>query len=397
MSASASALNRTQSMLRHSTPANPAAATPPVDSVKNYSVDVEESEQRTVCMVTFNSLPSTSEVAAGVLREEMEKLIENNSNREILGMAFDEKGDALPDRQYGGPLIYRPHLGRILTEQEDNGLETTKADRGSYFVETTEGKTARGISPERRWYYVSIVFPSMPSLDEARAASVAEIDRLKSRGQDVNVFVFEGDKAKENSWKQLMGPFGKFLVLEYDAATKETYANWEEANFLNVETVLHEGMSREEVDAALGAQGERTMRMGAKESYRWQLSDGRFVMGSFQNGALAGWECRIPAPPKPDRVDEPEPKKTGVTLADFEAITIGTAYDKVVERLGSPGVLTGEEGIWRTYEWKGEEPLTLISVVFKGRRIVTKTDPRGNPLSFYYRYQVDSKYQIGLE
>ncbi len=314
--------NRTRTVPRRSTPANPAVATPPADGVRNYSVDVEESEQRTVCMVTFNSLPSTSEIAAGILRDEMEKLIKKSRNREILGMAFDETGDALPDRQYGGPLFYRPHVGRILTEQEDRGLETTKADRGSYFVETREGRTAQGISPERRWYSVSIVFATSPSLDEAKAASVAEIGRLKPRGRDVDVFVFDGDKANETTWKQSMGPNGKFLVVEYDAATKEISANWEEANSLSVETMLHEGMSREELEEALGIVSYRTMRMGHKESYRWPLKDGRVLLTDFENGALADWQLRVQASPRPDPMPIEE-GKAKLTMRTYEAILNG--------------------------------------------------------------------------
>jgi len=86
--------NRTRTVPRRSTPANPVVATPPADSFEVYRVDVEESE-------------------------------------------------------------------RILTEQEDGRQETTKADRGSYFAETREGRTAQGISPERRW----CVFRSNPISD----------------------------------------------------------------------------------------------------------------------------------------------------------------------------------------------------------------------------------------
>lgn len=365
--------NRTRTVSRRSTPANLTLATPPANSFENYGVDVEEFEELTVCKVTFNSLPSTSEIAAGILRNEMERLVKDDNNREILGVAFNEAGDALADREYGGPLIYKPHLGQILTEQEDSGLKTTRADRGSYFVKTVEGTTAKGIIPNRRWYSVSIVFSCRPSLDEAKAASVAEIGRLKSRGQDVDVFVFDGDKANGSTWKQVMGPNGKFLVVEYDAATKGTSANWEVANPLSVETMLHEGMSREELEEALGIVSYRTMRMGHKESYRWLLKDGRVLLTDFENGALADWQLRVLASPRPDPMAVEE-GKAKLTMRTYEAILNGMFYDDVVRILGSPGILADEDGIYQSYLWEDSGSYAFALVSFKNGKVIGKLE-----------------------
>jgi len=86
-----------------------------IEGFSDYSVLAEkwhELEGLTVCQVTFYSLPS-SEIAAKVVRNAVEELVEENSNREILAMAFDILGDTLPSDYYKGPLAYRPEYERI--------------------------------------------------------------------------------------------------------------------------------------------------------------------------------------------------------------------------------------------------------------------------------------------
>jgi len=205
--------------------ARPSGTTTTIKGFNDYSVNVERSGELTCCDVTFNSLPPTSGIAAEVVRNAVEDLVTKDRDRAILAMAFNVSGDVLPDTQYGGALVYKPADGQIRTMDERRGLETVESDEGSYFVKIKDGKTAEGITPERRWYNVSIVFQNRPSSSEARAAVLKESDKLKSRGLDINLFIYTGDKSNKITWKQIQAPNGNFMAIDYVAATGEVSPN----------------------------------------------------------------------------------------------------------------------------------------------------------------------------
>ena len=171
-------------------------------------------------------MPPTSDIAAEVVRNAAEELVKRDGNREILAMAFDASGDTLPDTHYGGALVYKPSDRQIRTMDERSGLQSTEADEGSYLVRVEDGRTAEGITPVRKWYSAFIVFPDEPSARGARVAVFKEIDKLKSGGLDVNVYIYTGDKSNKITWKQIEAPNGKFMAVDYVAATGEISPNW---------------------------------------------------------------------------------------------------------------------------------------------------------------------------
>lgn len=197
----------------------------------DYSVRVQTSGELTICQVTFNSLPPTSDIAADVVRYAAEQLVKKNGNREVLAMAFNASGDALPDEQYGGALVYKPTDGQIRRMHEREGLQTVEVDEGSFFVQIDDGRTARGITPERSWYNVSIVFRDEPRAREVKAAVLNEIDKLKSRGLDINLYIYTGDRLNKITWKQMKAPNGKFMAVDYVAATRQVSPNWDWGSF----------------------------------------------------------------------------------------------------------------------------------------------------------------------
>jgi hypothetical protein len=192
----------------------------------NYTVSVEQAGELTICQVTFKNVPEEASVAAKILRDAVESLVKENANREILAMAFNEAGDALPDIQYGGALSYKPSDGKILTMDERSGKQTTEVDEGSYFVKLEESRTAQGIRPIRRWLDVSVVFPDEPNNREVKLAVQHEINKLKTRELDVSVYVFVGDKSNPGSWKQVKASNGKYMAINYVEKTGQTVANW---------------------------------------------------------------------------------------------------------------------------------------------------------------------------
>ena len=205
----------------------PATDTQPsFQGFDDYSVNVQKSGNLIVCQVTFNSLPPTSDIAAEVVRNAVEMLVEKDGSREILAMAFNASGDALPETQYGGALTYKPSDGQILTMDERSGLQATEGDEGRYYVRVEDSRTARGITPVRKWYNASIVFPNEPSRTEVKAAVLKEIEKLKPRGLDVNVYIYTGDKSNKVTWKQIKAPNGKFMAVDYVATTGKISRNW---------------------------------------------------------------------------------------------------------------------------------------------------------------------------
>ena len=205
----------------------PATDTQPsFQGFDDYSVNVQKSGTITVCLVTFHSLPPTSDIAAEVVRNAIDMLVKKDASREILAKAFNASGDALPKTQYGGALTYNPSDGQILTMDERSGLQATEHDEGTYYVRIEDARTAEGITPVRRWYYASIVFPDEPSAREVKAAVLKEIDKLKSRELDVTVFIYTGHNSNKITWKQIKAPNGKFMVVDYIATTGKSSPNW---------------------------------------------------------------------------------------------------------------------------------------------------------------------------
>ena len=197
-----------------------------VQGFDDYRVNVRKSGKLTVCQVTFNSLPPTSDIAAEVVRNAVEILVKKDGSREILAMAFNASGDALPRRQYGGALTYKPSDGQILTMDERSGLQATEGGEGTYYVRVEDSRTARGITPVRKWSNVSVVFPNEPSGTEVKAAVLKEMEKLKPRGLDLNIYIYTGDKSNKITWKQIIAPNGNFMVVDYVAMTGEISPNW---------------------------------------------------------------------------------------------------------------------------------------------------------------------------
>ncbi|MCH8315394.1 MAG: hypothetical protein IIA64_05425 [Planctomycetes bacterium] len=198
----------------------------PVQGFDDYSVNVERIGTLTVCQVFFNSLPPTSDIAAEVVRNAVVMLVTKDGSREILAKAFNASGDALPKTQYGGELTYNPSDGQILTMDERLGLQATERDEGTYYVRVEDSRTARSIRPVRKWYNASIVFPNDPSGTEVNAAVLKEIEKLKPRGLDVNVYIYTGNKFNKITWKQIKAPNDNFMVVTYVATTGEISPNW---------------------------------------------------------------------------------------------------------------------------------------------------------------------------
>ena len=70
----------------------------------DYKVEIEHSGDLLLCQVVFMRTPPDSDLAAKIMREAVEDLVEKDGDREILAMAFNRAGEALPENHYGGVL-----------------------------------------------------------------------------------------------------------------------------------------------------------------------------------------------------------------------------------------------------------------------------------------------------
>ena len=64
-----------------------------------------------------------------------------------------------------------------------------------YVRRDEEQKTLPGITPEKRWLSLTLVFPKAPTIQKAYEAAIAEAEKAAPRGLDANVYVSVGDKA----------------------------------------------------------------------------------------------------------------------------------------------------------------------------------------------------------
>ena len=295
---------------------------PPKDP--GFDVQVEELGELITCSVTVYA-PSAAQSASDILFDVIEKAIALAPDKTILTITQDPAGSLFDDGVFGGALIYTPLDGQIRTWSD----------------------------------YAAIV----DAANEYLASPTETIDYVP-------------DMLKEPAEPN------------QEEEAPEAGVRWEivQGKYLDLESLISEGMTLEEINAAVGVEGEKNMQVGAGTKYTWHLADGQTLVGNLEDDALVGWEVHTPPthlvmiePPPPKPVPPP---KRGVTMEDFEWIEIGMSYEGVVRYLGVPGVLTSETQYGRHYEWKGTKPYSGASVSFTRQNGV---------------FVVDSKYQYGLK
>src|SRR5262249_3924252 len=127
--------------------------------------------------LVFTSDPRDADFVDKTLRASLESVVAEDGSRDVLATAF--VGDSvMNENQHSGLLFYRASDKKILTEDEWHEVKISNHERGSYFVETREEKTAKGITPARSWYTLKIVYPKKPSESVAYDAIKSEITKV---------------------------------------------------------------------------------------------------------------------------------------------------------------------------------------------------------------------------
>lgn len=200
------------------TPA-PAATLEPGIKPK-YEVEVINQSGVQLVNVTFSGKVPAPELADKILREELEKVVKKQPRSDALAYAY--LGDVeLTENQYSGHLVYKAAQKKILTEDEYNGTKRSGTQNDSYYVLTEEDHTMPGITPKRTWLSLSLVFPQPPPQNEAYEAIIAEVEKVRDRKLDVNVYVMAGDRNKKTSWHQVKDSDGAFIFGDYEVATQK--------------------------------------------------------------------------------------------------------------------------------------------------------------------------------
>jgi hypothetical protein len=173
---------------------------------------------RTLYVTFYRKSPPPS-VVDNMVRNALEEAIAIDSSKDIVATAFLGEA-ALSNNQYSGGLVFDAHQNKIMTFDEYRGLKTTTSENSDYFVEVTEEKTFEGITPERKWLDVTLVFASKPTQDFAYKAIEEEAQKLLARGLDMNLYVSIGDKKVRTSWIQMEDTDGTYVAADYDTASK---------------------------------------------------------------------------------------------------------------------------------------------------------------------------------
>ncbi len=141
--------------------------------------------------------------------------------------------DSLNGNQYSGSLVYKAAEKKILTMDEYRGIKTSTSSTTDYLVEVQEDHTFKGITPERKWLSLTIVFPQASSRENAYAVIFTEIQKVIQRGLDVDAYVSIGYKNVKTSWNQMRDDDGAYVFEEYQAATKRVTRKGELLKVLN--------------------------------------------------------------------------------------------------------------------------------------------------------------------
>lgn len=203
------------------------ADTSPPSTFTDFTTNVVDSGEVLCVNLRFRTMPATTALGADAVAREVERVVSECPSRLIIGMAFDSTGSALSDNVYGGVLEYDPSLGVVMGLDDSRGIWSFERREDDYLLSATEQRTARGIQPTRRWFSVSLVFPDEPSGVIARQSMEREIERLRSRGLDVDVYVYAGDMSNRATWRQAKAPNGKFMVARFDVSSGITTPLWD--------------------------------------------------------------------------------------------------------------------------------------------------------------------------
>lgn len=202
------------------------AATKPI-TVEGCRVYVQHYEGLVIVEVVFVQSISDTGYAKAAVRSAMDQAIAQMPDREIMAKAFDINDNALEAHVYGGELYYDPDTQTTLTDSEKRDYKVERVDYGDYLVIVKERSTAEGITPVRKWLSLKLVWPDEgPTSNAARRVIERESSRYKSRGVDMNLFVFTGDFDNPASWVQIKGS-GKYMFAEYDTETRELTPSWD--------------------------------------------------------------------------------------------------------------------------------------------------------------------------
>jgi hypothetical protein len=176
------------------------------DSVSSYALTV-----------SFQKAPS-AEIINRILKREIESAAILDGSKDISVFAFQGE-TALIDDQYCGGYVYSSGTKSIKTFAESRGLKTETRKEANYSVDVKEDKTFEGIVPERRWLNVVVTFGVQPTTDEAFKVLKGEMEKVVTRGMDVDGSVMIGSNS--SSPKTMKDPSGGFVMMEYEKATTQ--------------------------------------------------------------------------------------------------------------------------------------------------------------------------------
>jgi len=190
------------------------------ESNAKFEVNIRDTSGSRVCEIVFSGKLPPPTTVDKIVRESLENVARKDPSKDILAAAF--LGDEpLNSNQYSGDLVYKAAEKKILAIDEYNSVRTSTASTSSYFVQIEEEHTYPGITPQRSWLSLTIVFPKTPSREVAYEAILTEIQKVMNRGLDVDAYVSVGDKDLKTSWDQMRDNDGAYVFVEYKAATKQ--------------------------------------------------------------------------------------------------------------------------------------------------------------------------------
>lgn len=173
-----------------------------------------------VLNVGFHGKLPPPKVVDRIIRESLDHAILIDPSKDILAMGF-VGDDALSGNQHSGSLVYKASLKKVMTYDEYTGVKRTTSSGSGYFVEVEDGQTVAGITPVRKWFSVTVVFPKKPSRQAAYDAIFTEVQKLAARGLDVDAYVSVGNSKEKTSWDQMKDTDGGYVFANYKFATKQ--------------------------------------------------------------------------------------------------------------------------------------------------------------------------------
>ncbi len=184
-----------------------------------YKIEFKRGDTALFCLdLLYPTRDLHSREVEDALRTEVARF-QKDCDTDILASAWyvpnenDEELLPLPDGSQH--ILFRRSDGALLLWKDYIGDTQDTKETEDYFYVVEACKTLKGITPEKAWLSISLLFKRPMSALQLYAHSVSVGKEWVDVGQEIHIYAFLGEKANRISWRKIKDTDGKYVWLDY--------------------------------------------------------------------------------------------------------------------------------------------------------------------------------------